>query len=267
MDNPLVSIIIPTVKNDKHIQECVDHVKMSSYQNYELLIINEGKERSYQRNVGIKASKGKYLLWLDSDMMISPMLLQECVSIMENDEELFTKTSESTSIEGFININKFEHYLKPLVGIYIPERIVTNGWFGKLRDWERQFYTGTLVDVMRFVRTKDCPLFDETLHGVEDSDWERRFPGRKAICRNSFNHHDKVGLIKYLKKKAYYAQCLGKYSFKNPSDRLLTFKYRCWDVFVQNGKWKRFFSNPIMAFGVFLLLFARGIVMITAKKI
>ncbi len=240
---PLVSIVIPVVPNDIHIQECVDHIKRSSYQNYELLIINESKERSYQRNVGIKNAKGEYLLWLDSDMMISPMLIEDCVNKIEESYEY-----------------EYQIPVKP-VGVYIPERIVTKGWFGKLRDWERQFYTATLVDVMRFIRTKECPLFDETLHGVEDSDWERRCPeGKRAISDYSFNHHDKVGLLKYLRKKAYYAKCLAQYKFKNPNDKLLTLKYRCWDVFVQDGKWKKFFSRPDMAFQVFLLLFARGVI-------
>ncbi len=265
---PLVSIVIPIVPKDIHIQECVDHIKRSTYQNYEILIINESKERSYQRNVGIKNAKGKYLIWLDSDMMISPMLLENCVDKMESDEEVWIKAKQSDGKGGFLVSRELAPLLRPLVGIYIPERIVTKGWFGKLRDWERQFYTATLVDVMRFVRTKDCPLFDETLHGVEDSDWERQFPeGRREISDYSFNHHDKVGLIKYLKKKAYYAQCLGRYTSKNPSDKLLTFKYRCFQVFTENGKWKRFISNPIMATGVLLLLLARGIVMLTAKRI
>jgi len=255
---PLVSIVIPTVPDDKHIQECIDHIKRSTYQNYEILIINESKERSYQRNVGIKNSKGKYLLWLDSDMMISPMLIEDCVSQMEADEAVWQKLTMTNKLST----------LRPMIGMYIPERIVTKGWFGKLRDWERQFYTGTLVDVMRFVRLEGCPLFDESLHGVEDSAWERQFPdGPKGISNYSFNHHDKVGLIKYLKKKAYYAQCLGRYAAKVPNDRLLTFKYRCWQVFVEKGKWRRLIGNPILAIGVFALLFARGIIMITAKKI
>ncbi len=264
---PLVSIIIPIVPNDIHIQESIDHIKKSSYQNYELLIINESKERSYQRNVGIKNSKGKYILWLDSDMMISPMLIEDCVNKMEEDEIIWEKMKMSKGNNGFL-INKDLSPLRHLVGIYIPERITTKGWFSKLRDWERQFYTATLVDVMRFIRREDCPLFDETLHGVEDSEWERRCPeGPRGICDYSFNHHDKVGLIKYLKKKAYYSQCLGRYASKVPNDRLLTFKYRCWQVFTENGKWKRLLGNPIMALGVALLLFARGIVMLTAKRI
>ena len=238
MIKDLVSIVIPVIRNDIHAAGCIEAISKSTYKNYEIIVVDEGKERSYQRNIGIKRAKGEYLLWLDSDMEIMPDFIEDCMK----------------NIQGAI-------------GVYIPERIVTEGWFGRLRDWERQFYTGTLVDVVRFVRLKDAPLFDESLYGVEDSDWERRLPaGRKTISDSYFNHHDKVGLLKYLKKKAYYARCLSAYRKKNPYDRLLTFKYRCFDVFVQDDKWKRLIESPHMALGVALLLLARGLIMIWQTK-
>ena len=236
---PLVSVIVPVVPNDIHIHECVSHIKKSSYKNYELLIINENKERSFQRNVGIKNAKGKYLLWLDSDMMISPMLIEDCISQMEN---------------------------QSLIGIYLPEKIITNGWFGRLRNWERQFYTGTAVDVMRFIRLEDCPYFDEALSGPEDADWQRRCPkGLKGICNFSFEHKDDIGIIKYFHKKAYYAKSMGRYKQKNPDDPVLTFKYRCFKVFTENNKWKIFLSHPILALEVIILVLIRGIILWIVK--
>lgn len=239
---PLVSIIIPIVKNDPHIKENLSHIEESYQTNHtlEVIVVDEGLERSAQRNIGIKKAKGKYLLILDSDMMISLHLIDECVWLMEP--------------------------YKEVVGIYIPEHIVTPGWFGRLRNWERQFYTATLVDVVRFVRADNCPLFDETLHGVEDSDWERRMPGKKITCDSHFDHHDKIGVIKYLRKKSYYAQSLDAYKKKNPDDKLLTFKYRCWQVFIEDGKWKRLVKSPHLALMMFALLFARGIVLLCRKK-
>src|SRR3990167_4098056 len=230
---PLVSVIIPIVRNDPYIKKCLYAIKRSNYKNIQTIVIDEGKERSYQRNFGIKQATGKYLLILDSDMMITPQVIGDCVTQIESNSKL--------------------------VGIYIPERIVTLGWFGRLRDWERQFYTGTLVDVVRFVKNP-CPLFDESLHGVEDSDWERQIIGEKAICNYEVHHNDKCGVIKFLKKKIYYAQSLGKYRQKNPNDKLLTFKYRCWTIFVENRKWERLLQKPHYALGVALLLLARGII-------
>ena len=236
VENPLVSIVVPIVRNDPHIEEAIWHIDQQTYDNIETIVVDEGLERSAQRNIGIRRAKGKYLLILDSDMMIMPDLIKECVWILEN--------------------------YPRVVALYIPERIVTKGWFGKLRDWERQFYNGSLVDVERFVRAESCPMFDETLHGVEDSDWARQIKGVKVTTNNHFNHHDKCGVIKYLRKKAYYAQCLNKYKRKNPDDKLLTLKYRCWQVFVEKGKWKRLIKAPHMALAMFLLVFARGVIFV-----
>ena len=230
---PKVSIVIPIIRNDPHIKECLEAINGSLYKNFETIVVDVELERSAQRNIGITKATGKYLLILDSDMMITPGVILNCVTQMEGN--------------------------KQLVGMYIPERITTKGWFGRLRDWERQFYNSTLVDVVRFVKNP-CPLFDETLHGVEDSDWERQIKGKKATCAFHVNHHDKCGVIKFLKKKAYYAKCLGKYRQKNPNDKLLTFRYRCIQVFVENGKWKRLLRRPHYALGVALLLLARGII-------
>jgi len=233
----LVSIIIPIVKNDPFIDECVDAIKESSYKNYEIIIVDEGLERSNQRNIGINRAKGEYLLILDADMMISDRLIEDCV-----------------------------FKIKDCDAIYIPEKIVTPGWFGRLRDWERQFYTGTVVDVPRFVRADDCPFFDERLIGPEDADWGRRLGDRRKISDYPFYHYDKIGIIKYLRKKAYYAKSMRLYKEKWPYDKVLTFKYRCFGVFTENGKWKLLIRNPGYAILLFILLFLRGVIFLCVKK-
>lgn len=234
----LISCVIPIIRNDPHVTGCIEAINNSTYNNVEIIVVDEGRERSYQRNFGIKKAKGEYLIWIDSDMRLHPNLLEDCVK----------------KIKGH-------------TAVYIPEIIVTEGWFGKLRNWERQFYNGTLVDVVRFIRTADCPLFDEELHGVEDSDWERQINEKRFVTSDyPFYHHDKVGVIKYLKKKAYYARSLNAYKRKNPDDKILTFKYRCWTVFTENGKWKRLVKSPHKTLAVALLLFARGMIYHIQKR-
>ena len=36
--------------------------------------------------------------------------------------------------------------------LYIPERIVGEGFWIKVRAFERSFYTGTVIDAVRFLR-------------------------------------------------------------------------------------------------------------------
>lgn len=93
IDNPLFSIIVPVYNVSKYLEECIDSVLVQKYNNYELILIDDGstdtsldicfkyaKEnsnivlvRKYNgglsdaRNYGLKIAKGEYVIFLDSD--------------------------------------------------------------------------------------------------------------------------------------------------------------------------------------------------------
>jgi glycosyltransferase involved in cell wall biosynthesis len=90
---PLISIIVPVYNNDKYIKKCVDSLVNQTYANLQIILINDGStDKSHAmikdfekadnrivcidkkneglsatRNVGIKASTGDYLMFVDSD--------------------------------------------------------------------------------------------------------------------------------------------------------------------------------------------------------
>ena len=104
------------------------------------------------------------------------------------------------------------------------------------------------------------PLFDETLNGPEDADLGQRIRGLRATTNNVLYHHDDIPFAEYCRKKAYYTKSMKLYSEKWPNDPCLNLKYRCWDVFTQNGKWKKLLSHPVLAIGIVLLIITRGII-------
>ena len=226
---PTVSVIIP-IRRGEDIRETYKSLENSTYLFLQLIVVDEGLERSAQRNIGIQNAYGEYLLILDSDQRVHPDLIEECVYLMTDSN---------------------------IQGIYIPEILKTKGFFARIRDWERQFYTGTPIDVVRFVRSP-CPLFDERMSGPEDSDWDRRIKGKKETSFFPIYHYEKVGLIGYFKKKAYYAKSMKRFIEKHPNDKILDWKWRCWGVFME--RWQTFFSNPFMAVLVMLLLLVRGVI-------
>jgi glycosyltransferase involved in cell wall biosynthesis len=230
-----VSIIIP-IRHGEDIYHVLQSIGNSFYNNYEVIIVDEGLERSAQRNIGIARARGQFLLILDSDQRISETLLLECV-----------------------------YSMKLVDALYIPEQIMTKGWFGRLRNWERQFYNQTPVDCVRFVKRKDCPLFDVNLNGPEDADFDRRIKGIKGITHAKIYHYDNIGILDFFRKKAYYSKSMTLFAKKHPKDKVLNFWWRCFAVFFEQGKWKRVIRRPDLMLLTWCLILVRGIIYLCIK--
>jgi glycosyltransferase involved in cell wall biosynthesis len=256
---PLVSTVITTRNEEKNIERCLLSVKRQTYDNIELIVVDnfsedrtceiamsytqkvysKGNERSSQRNFGAKLAQGKYLVYLDADMILSPSLIQRCVAKAEKEK---------------------------LEALYIPERITGKGFWIKVRDFERSFYTGTVIDAARFVR-RDLFLkiqgFDETLTGPEDWDFDRRIRrlGKiNTVNEPLFHNEGTFNLRRYLSKKKYYSAGVNKYLRKwGPKDseakKQTGLRYRLIDVFVEQGKWKKLVRHPCLAAGMYFLRF------------
>lgn len=107
---PTVSIIIPVYKVEPYLRACVDSVLDQTYQDYEIILVDDGSPDncpaicdeyaaahdnikvihktndglSSARNAGVDAARGKYIEFLDSDDTIEPETLETVVGIAEN---------------------------------------------------------------------------------------------------------------------------------------------------------------------------------------
>jgi glycosyltransferase involved in cell wall biosynthesis len=225
----MISIVVPNHNRDLSLLR--NAIAESSYKDVELIEINRGMERSKQRNIGIREAKGDIILWLDSDQTIHPELLKEA------------------------------HYLfqTGVRALYVPEIIVGRSFFSRIRAFERWFYTGTAVDVPRFVLRPYMPFFDESLHGPEDADVGQRIKGLKLTTKHPLYHHDDINIIDYIRKKMYYSKSMARYKEKWPLDKCLNWKWRCFGVFFENGKYKKVIKHPFLFICIMLLIFVRGV--------
>ena len=254
---PLVTVVITTKNEEKNIANCLQSIRSQTFKNIELIVVDNfsedktaelaekynskvyfrGNERSAQRNYGAKVARGEYLIYLDADMILNPTVIEECVAKCECD-----------------NVG----------ALYVPERIVGNGFWIKVRDFERSFYTGTVIDAVRFVR-RDLFLqvggFDEKLVGPEDWDFDRKI---RKISRTAVTivplYHNEGGFNtkRYLKKKGYYTDGIQRYIEKWGSNDIETSKqvgvrYRLIGVFVEKGKWKKLVKHPLLAISMYSL--------------
>lgn len=97
MSNPLISVIVPVYNIEEYLERCVESVRNQTYENLEILLVNDGSTdgsgalceelakkdgricvfhkknggSSSARNLGISQAKGEYLGFVDSDDYIS----------------------------------------------------------------------------------------------------------------------------------------------------------------------------------------------------
>jgi glycosyltransferase involved in cell wall biosynthesis len=252
-------VIITTKNEEKNIENCLQSIKSQTFRNIELIIVDnfsedktveraqkydakvffKGNERSVQRNYGAKVATGKYLIYLDADMILSQRILEECV--LKCEQQSFD-------------------------ALYIPERIFGDSFWIKVRDFERSFYVGTVIDAVRFVR-KELFLFvkgfDESLTGPEDWDFDRkiRMAGKIGVIHATIYHNEGAfNVKKYLRKKSYYSRGIQLYAQKwgqrDPEVlKQIGVRYRLVDVFIEQGKWKKLLRNPVYAIAMYYLRF------------
>lgn len=109
MKNPLISIIVPVYNIETYLPRCIESVLQQTYTNLELILVDDGsKDKSgeicdeYQRkdnrvqvihkenggsssarNVGIRAAKGQYLGFVDSDDYVEKNMYETMVRGIE----------------------------------------------------------------------------------------------------------------------------------------------------------------------------------------
>ncbi|MGP4038811.1 glycosyltransferase family 2 protein [Gracilibacillus sp. D59] len=116
MKEPLVSVVIPFYSGLKWLEEALESVNNQTYQNKEIIVINDGSPEDTEkvlakfnnnikevkkinegpaaaRNYGILESKGKYIAFLDADDIWLPEKLELQVELMENQNYVWSQHS------------------------------------------------------------------------------------------------------------------------------------------------------------------------------
>ncbi|WP_431243043.1 glycosyltransferase [Flavobacterium sp. P21] len=172
----MISIVIPCYNDWQYIEQAIDSALNQTYKNIEVIVVDDGSNsktkeilkqhepkiaklitqenqgQSTARNVGIEASKGDYILVLDSDDFFEPTFCEKALLVLKNhlDHKL---------VSCFANLifeDKKTRLFKPPGGS-IVDFLFSNAALGtsmfRKEDWE------------------NCGRYDETMkQGFED--WE-----------------------------------------------------------------------------------------------
>ena len=181
MSDPLVSIIIPTYNRKISLRKCVDSIIHQTYLNTEIIIVDDGstdntekeiikirddrihyyKNRhsgvSHSRNVGIKMSHGKYIIFVDSDDLCMPDMAKTMIEQIDGYDLVCCNYIEKNgNNEKTSKLNTTDNTRTN------TESIITNldinGCLGQL--WNKLFITEIIK--------KNSLSFDETISYGED---------------------------------------------------------------------------------------------------
>lgn len=159
-ENIKFSVIIPVYNAEKYIEKCIDSVLNQSYQNWELLAIDDGsKDSSYElltkyancdkrilvetknnegpgltRNRGIRKSSGDYIVFLDSDDYIESnyfeLLYKEIIKT--NSDVLFINAIQEQPNGKILKFEKMSYFKKydrdQLIGCQMTGYMPWGGW-------------------------------------------------------------------------------------------------------------------------------------------
>jgi len=258
-NSPLISIIIPTYNSSNTIEKCLISIKNQSYNNYEILVIdnnskdntkeislkytsnvfNKWPERTFQKNYWIEKSNWNYIFFVDSDMQLDSNILKDCIELYKNSKNIWW--------------------------ICIPEISIWEWFFVKVRDYERSFYWNTSIESARFFLLEDVKnvwWFEEDLIFFEESLLPQKIEAKlkkstKFRIQSYISHNEwDIKLFKWLSKKFYYWKSLNDYKIKVKEIWIKeTWNNQMWIIsrymiFLKN---KRFYKKPVLAICVITL--------------
>lgn len=131
------SIVIPVYNVEKYIKKCLDSVKEQSYDNYEVIIVDDGSKQnesiiikdyikdnrfkyykktngglSDARNYGVKYATGDYLIFIDSDDYVDKDYLSKLNEVIIKNKNIDVIKTKLVLVDELDNIIRYENGLE-----------------------------------------------------------------------------------------------------------------------------------------------------------
>jgi glycosyltransferase involved in cell wall biosynthesis len=239
-----VSAVVTTRNSADTLGDCLESIRAQTYDDVELVVVDNqstdvtreiadrfadvvldaGPERSAQRNHGVEASSGEYVLIVDSDMILLPRVVAQCVALAVSEQA---------------------------VAIVVPERSIGDGFLARAKALERSCYLGdAAIEAARFFAREAFDRYggyDERLTGPEDWDLPARMRARERSARVEemiLHQEGNLRLRPLLRKKFYYGKSAYRYAQRHPElarKQLTPFR----GAFVRN--WRLLARRPVLS--------------------
>ena len=182
----MISVIVPVYNVETYLEECLDSIQNQTYTDFEVILVNDGstdgskaicerycKENrhfhllnqenqglSAARNTGVAASRGEFIVFVDSDDMILANYLETLMHYMREDvdivESQFTVSNEEFLAKSFKEPTiLFEGNSQEAVKIF-PKHVLNVNAVTKL-------YRRSIVEAVPYI---DGVIFEDVYCGI-----------------------------------------------------------------------------------------------------
>jgi glycosyltransferase involved in cell wall biosynthesis len=214
---PIVSIIVPTHNSAQTLSKCLQSVKNQTYKSFEVIVVDDFSidetdriARNFgvkvirrkcnpaeARNIGIAASAGEYMLFLDSDQVLMPSVIEECVNKCTKENVEMVRLPEVFVGEGFWSVCSavWKNHYEKVEHLY--------GTHGGLMHGAARFFVKKRIEAVG--------MFDAVLLWGEDYDVYERLKSinvKETYCTSVLYHYESVSLKQWFLKNLRYGETM-----------------------------------------------------------
>lgn len=209
----MISVVVPVYNTEEYLEECFDSIFNQSYKNIEVIAINDGstdgsferlmeiqkiypslivrnqenKGLGYARNIGIRATSGKYIFFIDSDDSIESSMFEKAIQLFEENKCDFIGFQADIfgDIEGR-NVNQYKY-----VDRYLENEKVYEG----IKFHKRHFLKLPLINIpfciykKSFLEDNKLEFMEGVIHEDEEYYWHMMACNPRFIVSKDVMYH------------------------------------------------------------------------------
>jgi glycosyltransferase involved in cell wall biosynthesis len=223
-DPPQVSVIIPTRNSAKTLSKCIESINLQTLRQLEVVIVDAFSSdetikiaKSYSakvlqakgfqskaRNIGVQNSTSNFILFLDSDQVLSKTVIEACLKLCQNGDVGMVRIPEV-----FVGDSFWSECSAAWRNSYDKVEAQYGDRLGLVHGKPRFFARSKLEKV---------GLFDESMLWGEDYDLYERLKRqgvKETVCVPVLYHFEAFSLKKFLLKNLRYGDSMSAFKQKS----------------------------------------------------